>query len=636
MLRLRHGALLGALALACTPRCSACSGASTPESPPPPPDLREYGDAVISDGQWTVVADEGGALRVRFNNTDVITSAFKFGGAGGASFDPVAGPTTRVGDAVQTSVEAPGLGVRVVADAKPSAHGATVAYTMHAERGLEDVSGGGIELTIRNEARILGKRAADPVALPGGNGFSWDSGRGVVRFEFSEKLPLLQATPTGGMQCALYYQQLTAGEHGFTLNVTLPGGGAWALAPFTRYPTPDASWHADTLPWNDTPVDLSFLNDDDKPAGKHGAVRIDGERLLRGDGAPLRLWGTNVVGYALFNASDDEIVRQAKRIAAFGFNLVRLHHHDSAWVEPNVFGRRAPSTLRLDPASLDRIDRWVAALEAEGIYVWIDLHVGRELTARDGIDAHAELERNNPHGFNYVNPSIAAAMKAFARAYLDRENPHTGRRYTDDPAVVGVLVTNENDLTMHFGNLMLERSGRPLHHGWLEARTREYAERSGLEIASPVEPWRLGNTKLAMGDIEAVFYRDAIDDLRELGYRGGVATSSLWGDQSLFSLPSLTVGDIVDTHSYGGPETLSSNAHVDPHFVHLVATAAVPGLPLSITEWNIPAPIRDRFVGPTLVAGIAALQGWAAPMMFAYASNPLEPPQRPEIWSSWD
>jgi Cellulase (glycosyl hydrolase family 5) len=633
--RLRRGALLGALALACTPRCSRCQGAAV-EEPPPPPDTREYGDTVIAGDQWTVMVDEGGQLRVRFNNTDVITSSFKLGGAAGASFDPVLGPTVRDGDAVRFAIDAAELGLHIDGRARPQPGGAEIAYTMTTAKPLAEVSGGGIELAIRNEARILGKRAADPVALPGGNGFSWDTGRGVVRFEFDSALPLLQATSTGGMQCALYYQRLEQGERSFELRITLPDDGAWALAPFTRYPVPDASWHANTLPWNDTPIDLSFLNDDDRPAGVHGPVRIDGEQLLRGDGVPLKLWGTNVVSYALFSPGDAEIAAQAKRIAAFGFNLVRLHHHDSAWVEPNVFGRRASGTRKLDPAALERIDRWVAALEAEGIYVWIDLHVGRVYTPSDGIEAYAELEHGKPQGFNYVNASIAAAGKEFARAYLDRENPYTHRRYLDDPAVVGVLVTNENDLTMHYGNLMLERSGRPVHHGWLEARTRAFAERTGLEVASPVEPWRLGNTKLAMGDIEATFYRDAIDDLRALGYRGAVATSSLWGDQSLFSLPSLTVGDIIDTHSYGGPETLSSNAHVDPHFVHLVATAAVPGLPLSITEWNIPAPTRDRFVGPTLVAGIAALQGWAAPMLFAYTSNPLEAPQRPEIWSSWD
>jgi hypothetical protein len=508
---------------------------------------------------------------------------------------------------------------------------------MTSASALADVAGGGVELKIRNDARVLGKRAADPVAAPDGKSLTWDTGRGVVRIDFDTPLPLLQYVTTSSVvQCAFYAGQLDAGTRTITMRITLPDGGVWAPAPFTRYPTPDASWHASTLPWNDTPIDLTFLNADDKPAGKHGPIRVDGDDLVRGDGQPLRLWGTNIFGYALFTPEDGEIAAQARRIAAFGFNLVRLHHHDSQWCDPNVFGSRAPTTRTLDDRALERIDKWVAALQAEGIYVWIDLHVGRVFTPADRIEAYGELVQGKPFGFNYVNASIAEAMKEFARQYLDRENRYTGRRYLEDPGVLGVLVTNENDLTMHYGNLMVAPAGRPIHHRWLEAKTRAFAERTGLEVPSPVEPWRLGTTKLAMGDVEAEFYLDAIADLRRIGWRGPIATSSLWGDESIFSLPSLTVGDLIDVHSYGAPETLSVNAHVDAHFVHPIGTAAAAGLPLSVTEWNIPAPTRDRFVGPTLVAAIAALQGWDAPMQFAYTSNRLEEPHQAEIWSSWD
>lgn len=603
-----------------------------------PSATRTYGDAVISDETWSVVVDEGGLVRVRFNNADVITSAFKLGGAAGASYPPELGPTVRDGDAVRFGVAASGLGLRIEGLAKPgTAAQAEIAYAITSARAQDEVSGGGVELTIKNDARVLGKPAPDPVIASDRTGFTWDTGRGVIAVEFDTALPLMQFVPTSGVvQCAFYAGHLDAGARTINMRITLPDGGVWASAPFTRYPSPDASWHAATLPWDDVPVDLSFLNDDDKPAGTHGPIRAQGDDLVRGDGQPIRLWGTNIFGYALFNGDDAAIAAQAKRIAAFGFNLVRLHHHDSQWCDPNVFGSRAPGTRKLDDRALERIDKWVAALQAEGIYVWIDLHVGRVFTKNDRIAAFEELDQGKPFGFNYVNPSIAEAMKEFAQQYLGRKNRYTGRSYLDDPGVLGVLLTNENDLTLHYGNLMVAPAGRPIHHGWLEARTREFVEKSGMEVPSPVEPWRLGATKLAMGAVEAAFYLDAIADLRKLGWRGPVATSSLWGDESIFSLPSLTTGDVVDVHSYGGPEMLGSNAHVEPHFVHPIATAAVAGMPLTVTEWNIPAPARDRFIGPTFVAAIAALQGWDAPMHFAYTANKLEAPQQAEIWSSWD
>ena len=68
----------------------------------------------------------------------------------------------------------------------------------------------------------------------------------------------------------------------------------------------------------------------------------------------------------------------------------------------------------------------------------------------------------------------------FARRYLDRTNRHTKRRYADDPGVVGVLVTNENDITHHFGNLMNEGAGAPEHRRMMQALVEPFARAAGL------------------------------------------------------------------------------------------------------------------------------------------------------------
>ena len=111
------------------------------------------------------------------------------------------------------------------------------------------------------------------------------------------------------------------------------------------------SWPSDKLDWKTSPVDLSFLNADEKPAGKRGFVKASGEQLLFADNTPARFWGTNVTSYALFRTPDDEIKQQAKRLSALGFNLVRLHHHDSPWVSPNIFG---DPTSRMTPSNQAR------------------------------------------------------------------------------------------------------------------------------------------------------------------------------------------------------------------------------------------------------------------------------------------
>jgi hypothetical protein len=132
---------------------------------------------------------------------------------------------------------------------------------------------------------------------------------------------------------------------------------------------------------------------------------------------------------------------QTARAALSVFNLVRLHHHDSVWVAPNVFGdQNIPSTQRLDPAMLEKLDAWISALKGEGIYVWLDLHVGRHLRRGDDISAFDEIRKGQPtadlRGYNYVNPSIQAAMKRFNEAYVNRVNRYTGVAYKDEPAIM--------------------------------------------------------------------------------------------------------------------------------------------------------------------------------------------------------
>ena len=43
-------------------------------------------------------------------------------------------------------------------------------------------------------------------------------------------------------------------------------------------------------------VDLSFLLE--RPAGRSGFVTVRDGRLVRGDGAPLRLWGVNITDWS--------------------------------------------------------------------------------------------------------------------------------------------------------------------------------------------------------------------------------------------------------------------------------------------------------------------------------------------------
>lgn len=390
----------------------------------------------------------------------------------------------------------------------------------------------------------------------------------------------------------------------------------------------ERSWPLSDTVATDIGVDLAFLNAPEKPAGKRGMVKTVGESLRFADGTPARFWGTNLTAGALFNNTPDATCTQAKRLSALGFNLVRIHHHDSFWVNPNIFGDRkfSPDTQRINPEMFDRIGQWVKCLKEEGIYVWLDLHVQRAFVAGDAIYGFDEMRKGKNEadlkGYAYVNIAIQQAMKRFAEAYLTRVNPHTGLAFKDDPAIAAILITNENDITHHFGNALLPDKKVPDHNKLYMREAEVFAARHGLPKEKTWRSWEHGPSKLFLNDLERRFNVEMIEHLRALGVKVPIATTNTWGNNPLSSLPALTSGDVIDAHSYGGPGQLEKSPLVTGGLVHWIAAAQVAGRPLTVTEWNAePFPTPDRHALPLYVAGTAAHQGWDALMQYAYSQE---------------
>jgi hypothetical protein len=395
---------------------------------------------------------------------------------------------------------------------------------------------------------------------------------------------------------------------------------------------PDSSaWPTGILEWNTSPVDLSFLNAPEVPAGKRGFLKAHGDKLAFDDGTVARFWGTNVTANSLFGTSKDDVKKQAHRLSELGFNLVRIHHHDSEWVDPNIFGGRdALDTRNLSAAMLDKLDWWIKCLRDEGIYVWLDLHVGRRVKAGDGIEGFDEMRQGKPtaslSGYNFVSGSIQEAMQRFNESYLNHQNHYTGLRYKDDPAILAVLISNENDLTHHFGNALLPNKGVPQLSKIYLHEAAKYADKYGLPRDRVWRAWEDGPSKLFLNDLERRFYVDMIGHLRALGVKSPIVTTSSWGMDPLSSLPALTAGDIIDVHSYGGAGELRNNPLSTANLVHWIAAAHVAGKPLTVTEWGIDGNASlapDRQDIPLYIAASASMQGWNAVMFYAYSYEAL-------------
>jgi len=400
-------------------------------------------------------------------------------------------------------------------------------------------------------------------------------------------------------------------------------------------------WPLSNLDWEHSPVDLSYLNANEKPAGRRGFVRAAGESLVFGDGSPARFWGTNLTANTLFGTSGINVKQQARRLSQLGFNLVRIHHHDSPWVNPNIFGKDAVDTQTLDTVSLDRLDWWIKCLKDEGIYVWLDLHVQRALTEGDQIYGFDEIRKGGKtadlKGYNYVNPSIRQAMKRFNEAYLNHVNSYTGIAYKNEAAIMALLISNENDITNHFGNVLLPDSKVPLHNRLYMDLANEFSKRNNLPADQTWRAWEAGPSKLFLNDLEYSFNIDMISHLRSLGAKAPIATTSTWGDNAISSFPALTAGDIIDAHAYGGVLELEKNPLTKANMVNRLSMAQLAGRPMSVTEWNLsPFPVPDRHSSPLYIASAARQQGWDAVMLYAYAQIPLNDAGTPSNWHAFN
>jgi hypothetical protein len=201
------------------------------------------------------------------------------------------------------------------------------------------------------------------------------------------------------------------------------------------------------LPWDDsssTVTDLSYLNH--KPAGRYGFLTVGEDGHLYTGSRRIKFVGVNVT-YISALPEHDIAVKVARRLAKFGVNIVRFHLIDADWGTPSIFDPAFTGTRHLDPDALDRLDYFVAQLKANGIYTNMNLLAGRRFSAHDGLDASIDSlgwkESQTPA---MLDPKMIDLQKEYATQLLDRVNPYTGLRYTEDPAVAFVEVINEHGL----------------------------------------------------------------------------------------------------------------------------------------------------------------------------------------------
>ena len=541
------------------------------------------------------------------------------------------------------------LGVKTKVEIENDKSSIKYSYYHRFNKTLVDTIGAGIEFNLDLPSKIRNSGAKEPILLSNNRGWSWEFEPGKsIEIKFSPGIASVYFERGNKSQIrAMFFSgKLLSGDRlNTTMQVSVSKGSLITLVDDNNSTKKYLSWFKRSLSPVNSFIDLSSLND--KPAGKHGFVKTVGDEFKFSDDSPARFFGANVQAYSLFINNKKLIKQHAKKLASLGFNLVRLHHHDSPWVEPSLISKGI-TTQNINPNALDSYFWWVKCLRDEGIYVWVDLQVERPWREGDEIPGwktdmapKARNGMNVAKGFVYLNKRMQELTKKFNEEFLTRVNPYTNLALKDDPAVMGIMITNENDLTHHFSHSFLKDKNHPYHQVLFDKEVEKFANKFSLPADKVRETWKPGASKYLLNHIEARFNKDMIKHLRDLGIKVPITTTSLWGGESLFSLPALTTGDMVDAHGYANSgifkkSQLHQNPQFDSYFLHWIGQGQVADKPFTVTEYNVEegSDEDNAYVSVISVASMAAFQGWDATMLYGYSQDGFTG-QKATPWSSY-
>ncbi len=432
-------------------------------------------------------------------------------------------------------------------------------------------------------------------------------------------------------------------------------------------------------------IDMSHLMH--SPAGRYGPLQADGASLVFRDRPEeaVKLWGVNCGPGAAAGVSKERHARQARFLKKYGVNIVRLHPMSAP---PRRFG--GYRSLLDSPEALDAFDHWFAALKEHGVYMkWSPFAPSHVVFAEDGFEGPLYDELPDTEGGKRTYGMVAFveawqdAQWRFIGELLEHENPYTGLRYADAPALAIIELVNEDSVFWHHPLNAFWRGNFPEHaallRGQWSAWVRERYESDdalreawGDEFVETLEQrpggdrqaggvdgveendmaiyagWELdagepGRRRGRRGDFvrflaetQRAFYERQAGRIRDTGYEGLVIGSNwrsggpagdaanLWTDGAL---------DMIDRHSYFGGGAgghnirtgrVNNQTHLDRPGRGIIAMGLyqVEDKPFGISEWTqLPPNQWKAEITPLYAFYGMGLQGWDASFHFAHSTR---------------
>ncbi len=392
-------------------------------------------------------------------------------------------------------------------------------------------------------------------------------------------------------------------------------------------------------------IDLRFLNE--REAGEHGFIAAkDGRFVHSKTNEPVRFWAVN--GAAAKNR--DELKREARQLAKYGVNLVRLHSP--------LFDKRG----EVDPAKIQRAFDVVETMKAEGIYTHFSIYFPLWLDPPADLDWLPGYD-GKTHAFAslYFNAQFQEKYRNWWKALLTTPSPTTGKRLIDEPAVFGAELVNEDSfffwtfneknipdrqlriIEQQFGDWLKQKYGS-IDKAFAAWKGQKLGRDNSAEGRVGFRPlWNIANertqrdqdTARFLTELQRRFYDESTKYLHDLGFKG-LVTASNWATASPEVFGPLekftyTTGDFIDRHGYFGCRNEgqfsewsirdghswvdrsalrfeSEEAGKPASFVHPVMDPSYDNKPSMISETTWNRPNRYRGEAPLYLAAFGALQ----------------------------
>jgi hypothetical protein len=320
------------------------------------------------------------------------------------------------------------------------------------------------------------------------------------------------------------------------------------------------------LPWNDASPGVTEAAAFNTPIGLD-RVTVDAEGHFAVNGARVRFLGVNFAGDSPFMPTNNA-EGVATRLAKFGVNAVRFHHMDASWAYGGgLLAYTANSSTNLSAGQLDRVHWLVSRLKAHGVYSDINLLVGREYRAGDGLGSEVtSMDWKDTHNLGFFYDPALALQKNYATKLLSPTNRFTGLPLARDPAVAFVEIINENGIIQNWYDGGLDRL--PARYATsLQARWNQWLAARYADDAALLAGWNIVNQPLGANLIANGAFSTSLSgwvteqhDLaratttRTLDFTGGKASAKI----------AVTAPDTVDWHiqfNYAGLKLTSNQVY---------------------------------------------------------------------------